>query len=215
MQRPHGFRGHTSGPARWLMPQATSRAAAAGLRLSGERRARPGHVPAPDPDSCRGSPRLGTLLWSGSHSERSGARLRDPTCLFRSPGLYSRVRAMCTGVRCSSVEVRTQWCILGCIISPCHVVPLDLPMWWGRMPFSVWPGDVVRVQCLYTVVEGTPDLGYRQWPPGPPQGRMRACRWGQSLIGDLPAAPARLLMQLLVRLWSRRLPHLFPWLTGP
>jgi hypothetical protein len=77
-------------------------------------------------------------------------------------------------------------------------------MWCGRVPFFVRPGDVVRVQRLYTVVEGTPDPGYRQWPPGPPQGRMRACRWGLSMIGDWSAAPARLLMQLLpARLWSR------------
>jgi hypothetical protein len=46
----------------------------------------------------------------------------------------------------------------------------------------MWPGGIVRVQHLHTVEEGTPDSGYRQWPPGPPQGRMRACRWGQSLI---------------------------------
>jgi hypothetical protein len=72
-----------------------------------------------------------------------------------------------------------------CIIFSCRVVPLDLPMRWGQVPFFMRPGDVVRVQRLYTVVEGTPDSGYRQWPPGPPQGRVRACRWGQSLIGDL------------------------------
>jgi hypothetical protein len=57
---------------------------------------------------------------------------------------------------------------LGCIIFLCRAVPLALPMWWGRVPFFVWPGDVVRVQHLYTVVEGTPDSRYRQWPPGPP-----------------------------------------------
>jgi hypothetical protein len=34
------------------MSRATSHAAAAGLLLSGERRARSGHVPAPDPYSC-------------------------------------------------------------------------------------------------------------------------------------------------------------------
>ena len=45
----------------------------------------------------------------------------------------------------------------GCTISPCHVVPLDPPMWWGRAAFSMWPGDVVCVQRLYTVIEGTPD----------------------------------------------------------
>jgi hypothetical protein len=55
MQRLRGFMGLTSGSVRWLMSRATSHAAAAGLRLSRERRARPGHVPAPDPYSCRGS----------------------------------------------------------------------------------------------------------------------------------------------------------------
>jgi hypothetical protein len=89
-------------------------------------------------------------------------------------------------------------------------------MWWGRVPFSVWPGGVVRVQRLHTVEEGTPDLGYRQWPPGPPQGRMRACRLGQSLISGWLVAPARLLTQLLpARLWACRLLRLFPRLTGP
>jgi hypothetical protein len=37
---------------------------------------------------------------------------------------------------------------LGCIIFLCRAVPLDLPMWWGRVPFFVRPGDVVRVQHL-------------------------------------------------------------------
>jgi hypothetical protein len=29
--------------------------------------------------------------------------------------------------------------------------------------------------------KGTHVSRYRQWPPGPPQGRVRACRWGQNL----------------------------------
>jgi hypothetical protein len=63
---------------------------------------------------------------------------------------------------------------------------------------------------------GTPNPGYRQWPPGPPQGRMPACRWGQSLAGDRLAAPAHPLMQLLpARLWSCQLPRLPPRLTSP
>jgi hypothetical protein len=53
------------------------------------------------------------------------------------------------------------------------------------------------VQRLHTVEEGTPDSGYRQLPSGPPQGRMRACRWGQSLVSGWPAAHARPLAQLL------------------
>jgi hypothetical protein len=60
--------GLTSGSTRWLMSRAISHAAAAGLRLSGERRARPEHVSAPDPCLCRGPPRPGTLLWPGPHS---------------------------------------------------------------------------------------------------------------------------------------------------
>jgi hypothetical protein len=44
-----------------------------------------------------------------------------------------------------------------------------------RLKISTW---VLR---LHTIVRGTLVSGYRQWPPGPPQGRMRACRWGQSL----------------------------------
>jgi hypothetical protein len=37
---------------------------------------------------------------------------------------------------------------------------------------------------------GTLVSGYRQWLPGPPQGRIRACGWGQSLTGDWRAASA-------------------------
>jgi hypothetical protein len=148
--------GLTSGSVRWLMSRATSHAAAAGLRLSGKRRARPGHMPAPDPYSCRGPPRPGTLPRPGPYLEGPRAYSRDPASPLRSSGLVR------TGVRCPSVEVRTHRCTQGSIIFPCHVVALDLPMWWGRVPLSVWPGGVVRVQRLYTVEEGTPDSGYRQ-----------------------------------------------------
>jgi hypothetical protein len=44
-----------------------------------------------------------------------------------------------------------------------------------RLEIAAW---VLR---LYIVVRGTLVSGYRQWPPGPPQGRMQTCRWGQSL----------------------------------
>ena len=192
------------------MSRATRHVAAAGLRLSGKRGARPGHVPAPDPYPCRGPPRPGTLPRPGSYSEGPGAYPRDPASPLGSSGLVH------TGVWCPSVEVRTHRCTLGSIVFPCHVVPLDLPMWWGRVPLSVWPGGVIRVQRLHTVEEGTPNSGYRQWPPGPPQGRMRACRWGQSFISGWSATPTRLLARLLLaRLWSCRLPRLFPRLTGP
>jgi hypothetical protein len=53
-----------------------------------------------------------------------------------------------------------------------------------RLEIAVW------APCLHTVVRGTPDSGYRHWPLVPPQGRIRACRWGQSLT-DWLAASAR------------------------
>jgi hypothetical protein len=37
--------------------------------------------------------------------------------------------------------------------------------------FSVLLEIATQTSCLHTVVRGTPDSGYRQWPPGPPQGR--------------------------------------------
>jgi hypothetical protein len=79
--------GLTSGLARWLMSQATSHAAAVGLPLSGEHRAKPGHVLAPDPCLCRGPPRPVTLLRPGPHSGGPRAHLGDPACLLRSSGL--------------------------------------------------------------------------------------------------------------------------------
>jgi hypothetical protein len=60
------------------------------------------------------------------------------------------------------VKVRTQRRILGCITFLRHVLPLDLPMWYGWVPFSMWLGGVVWVQRLHTIEEGTPDSGYRQ-----------------------------------------------------
>jgi hypothetical protein len=148
--------GLTSGSARWLMSRATSHAAATGLRLSGERRARPRHVSAPDPCLCWGPLHPGTLIRPGPHSGGPGTHPGDQACLLGSSG------PVCTGVRCPSVGVRTHRYTPRCIIFPCHMVSLDLPMWWGLAPFSVWPGGAVRVQRLHAVEEGTPVLRYRQ-----------------------------------------------------
>jgi hypothetical protein len=142
--------GLSSGSDRWLTLRATSHAAAAGSCLSRESRARPGHVSAPDPCLCRGPLRPGTLPRFGPHSGGPGY------VSTRSPGSHF------TGVRCSSAKVRTQRCFLERITLPRHVVALGLPMWWGQVPLSVWPGGVVQVQRLHTVGEGTPDSGYRQ-----------------------------------------------------
>jgi hypothetical protein len=78
----------------------------------------------------------GPLLVPGSSPSWDPSKARtslegDPTCLLGSS------RLVLTGVRCPSAEVRTQRCFLGCIILPRHVVPLGLPMWWGRVPLSM------------------------------------------------------------------------------
>jgi hypothetical protein len=78
--------GLTSGTARRLMSRATSHAAAAGLCMSGERRAGLGRVSAPDPYSSLGPPCPGTLLKSGPYSEGPDMpswELR--TCTYRGP----------------------------------------------------------------------------------------------------------------------------------
>jgi hypothetical protein len=79
--------GLTSGSTRWLMSRATSHVAAAGFRLSGERRARSGHVSAPDPCLCRGPPRPGTLLRPGPLSGGGGREGWDPP---GGPGMSPR-----------------------------------------------------------------------------------------------------------------------------
>jgi hypothetical protein len=72
-----------------------------------------------------------------------------------------------------------------------HVAAPESSMWWGRAPFITCLD--ARVLRLHTVVRGTHVPGYRQWPPGPPQGRLQACRWGQILIGDWRAIFGHLL----------------------
>jgi hypothetical protein len=72
---------------------------------------------------------------------------------------------------------------LECIIFSGHVAAPEPSMWWGRELFTTRLEIAVWAPCFLTVVRGTPVSGYRQWPPGAPQGRIRACRWGQSLIG--------------------------------
>jgi hypothetical protein len=83
-------------------------------------------------DTCRHR----TLACAGVLSvpgPRQGSDLTqgDPVCIQGSSKLAL------TGVRCSSVEIRTQRCFVERIILPRHVVPLGLPMWWGRVPLSV------------------------------------------------------------------------------
>jgi hypothetical protein len=116
--RLHGCMGLTPGLARWLMSRSTSHAAAVGLRLGGKRRARPRHVPALDPYSYRGLPRLGTPPRPGPHTAGSGAYSRDPACPLGSFGPVH------TGVRCPS-GVRSHRCI--------RDVLSFLATWWALL----------------------------------------------------------------------------------
>jgi hypothetical protein len=77
MQRLHNCMGLLSGSDRWLTLWATSHAAVAGFRLSGEHRARPGHVSAPDPCLCRGPLHPGTLPRFRPHSGGPGMSPRE------------------------------------------------------------------------------------------------------------------------------------------
>jgi hypothetical protein len=91
MQRLHSRISLTSGSARWLTLWATSHAAVAGFCLSGERRARPGHVSTPDPCLCRGPLRPGTLPRLEPHSggpDMSPRELRVHT--YRGPVFLCR-----------------------------------------------------------------------------------------------------------------------------
>jgi hypothetical protein len=79
------------------------------------------------------------------------------------------------------------------IIFSIHVAAPEPSTWWGRALFTTRLEIAAWAPCLHTVARGTPVSGYRQWPLGPPQGRIRACRWGQSVFGDWRAAFIRLL----------------------
>jgi hypothetical protein len=126
-------------------------------------------------------PRYG---WSGPYSGGSGLHPRDPA---RYLGVSDHIRGsgLCVqGSDTSSWRSGPTDCIMRYIIFSGHVAPLEPSTWWSRVLFTARLQIVARAPRLHTVVRGTPDSGYRQWPPGPPQGRIRACRWGQSLIGD-------------------------------
>jgi hypothetical protein len=129
--------------------QATSHAAAVGFCLSGERRARPGHVSAPDPYLRRGLLRPGTLPRLGPHLGGPGMspqELRVRT--HRGP------TSLCGGPD-PTVFPRTYYPSLPRgALRPAHVVGSGAALrvtWRCR-----------RVQRLHTVEEGTTDSGYRQ-----------------------------------------------------
>jgi hypothetical protein len=129
---------------------------------------------------------------SGSHTWRSWTKLGGPDRIHRglarpAPshwGPDSLVIPQSMSLSLDTWRHRTRPC--GGVRCCCW--PRVVARGWGKS----WPGPTYSsfttrleiaawVLRLYTVVRGTLVSGYRQWPPGPPQGRMRACRWGQSL----------------------------------
>jgi hypothetical protein len=142
MQGLHDF---SSGLARWLMSWATSSGSPPEREVEGKARTRVS---------------TGPLHTQGSSS------FRDPAGVWtylEAPDLYVyRGPVSFCGVRTyrDVVSLLATW------------RPLARLTWWGQAPSSAWLGDVAWVRRLHAVGEGTPDLGYRQCPPVPPQGRM-------------------------------------------
>jgi hypothetical protein len=141
MRRLHGCMGLTPGSARWLISRVTSHTTAVGLRLGGKRRARPGHVPAPDPYSYRGLPCPGTPPRPGPYSAGPGAYSRDPACPLGSSGpVHIGVRCpLGSGAIDASRDVLSflaTWCSYAC---PCGGVgrcsPYDLGVSHGCSTF--------------------------------------------------------------------------------
>jgi hypothetical protein len=131
--------------------------------------------------------RPGPCIWGSRTRPRGPGMLVEVLDLARRSGLYVQGSDTFPWGSGPSVD------ILEYIVLSGHVAALELSTWWGRVLFTMRLEIVARAPCLHTVVRGTPDSGYRQWPSGPPQGRNRVGRWGQSLIGDLYAASMRLL----------------------
>jgi hypothetical protein len=131
--------------------------------------------------------------WPGPHTDGSETHPRGPVCARGGPGPYPEVRSVYTRVRHFPMGSGPTVDTLEYIVFSGHAAAPEPSMWWGRVLFTTRLETAVWVPRLITVVRGTLVLGHRQWPTGPPKGRIRACRWGQSLIGDWCAASVRLL----------------------
>jgi hypothetical protein len=141
------------------------------------------------PDPIRGGGVWIPFQGSGPYTRGSWTKLGGPDCIFRGPtpshgGMDSLL--MPWSITLSLDTWRPRTCPCGGVRRYCG--PRVVARGWSES----WPGPTYSsfttrlrgaawVLCLYTVVRGTLVSGYRQWPSGPPQGRMRACRWGQSL----------------------------------
>jgi hypothetical protein len=158
-------------------------------------------VSAPDP-------RLALIkAWVFFVSESRDLAVSGPDPTQRGPGLVPGVRFTPVGVldlnRRSGPHIQGSGTFvwgsgptvdaLEHIVFPGHVAAPESSARWGRVMFATRLEIAAWAPRLHTVERGTPVSGYRQWPRGPPHGRIQACRWGQSLIGDWRAASVRLL----------------------
>jgi hypothetical protein len=76
------------------------------------------------------------------------------------------------------------------VVFPGHVAAPEPSTWWGRVLFTMRLEIATRAPHLHTVVRGTPILGYRQWPPGPPLGGYeRLARRFRALADVITASP--------------------------
>jgi hypothetical protein len=128
----------------------------------------------------------GTLLRVARTLHRE---VRDPSrgsgpYPWRSPTLPGGPVRICWGLALSLGSGPTVD-TLEDIVFPGHVTALEPPTWRGHVLFVTRLRLAAWTPHLHTIVTGTPFLGYRQWPPGLLQGRIRACRWGQSWICQL------------------------------
>ena len=131
--------------------------------------------------------------WPRPHTEGSGTHPRGPVRACGGPRPYPEVWSVYTRVRHFLMGSGPTADILEDIVFSGHVAAPEPTAWWGRALFATRLEIAAWTPRLHTVVRGTPVSGYRRWPPGPPQGRIRACRCGQSLIGDWRAASVRLM----------------------
>jgi hypothetical protein len=97
----------------------------------------------------------------------------DPT--RRGPGPDPEVRAtlagvrpICTGVRHFPMGSGPTIGILESIAFSGHMVTLEPSMWWSWVLFPTRLEIVAWAPRPHAVARGTPDPGYRQWPPGLP-----------------------------------------------
>jgi hypothetical protein len=126
---------------------------------------------------------------SGSHMWRSWTKLGGLDRIYRGPapshwGPDSLVMPQSMSLSLDTWRHRTRPCGgVRCCRWP-RVVARGLGESWPGPTYNSFTTRrkiVAWVLRFYTAVRGTLVSGYRQWPPSPPQGRMRACRRGQSL----------------------------------